>query len=352
MVGHEVPEHREPVGTPPPRPFVTHPVAPAVPAAGGGPSGPGDGSHACANPCAHCGELTGAALDADVVRAVLSNTTALVCILDAGGRLELFNRACEQLTGFAAAEVLGRGVWEALVVADERALARSDIEVMAAGPTGAVAEGTWRDRWGGTHLIAWHNTPLPDRDGRPHRMVCVGVDITEQRRAELRLHEVASTDALTGSLNRRAMFDELRAALDPGRDGCGLLYCDLDGFKRVNDELGHASGDRLLSEVAHRVRGVLRPGDLLARPGGDEFVVLRPGAGPGALPELRELAALVRRVVGEPYALPGGTGRVGVSVGVHVAVPGEGPDEALGAADRRMYGAKREARPERVRTGR
>ncbi|WP_432533801.1 diguanylate cyclase domain-containing protein [Kineococcus arenarius] len=330
------------LGSPPPRPYTTHRVAEH------------DGGPGSARGCEHCGQYVGSgALDADVVRAVLRNTTALVCILDAGGRIELFNRACEELTGFTADEVVGRGVWETLVVLPEQDRARSDIQEMAAGPAGAVAEGTWRDRWGRTHLIAWHNTPLPDRDGGPHRMVCVGVDITEQRRAELRLHEMASTDVLTGALNRRAMFDALSAALEPGGGGCGVLYCDLDGFKRVNDELGHVSGDRLLTEVAHRVRGVLRPGDLLARPGGDEFVVLRPGAGPSALRELRELAGLVgRRVAGEAYALPGGTGRVGVSVGVHLAAPGEGPDQALGAADRRMYDAKRDARPERVRTGR
>ena len=334
-VRHEEPAHG-PVEQPQPRPFVAHP-APV----------PGRGPDAGAG-CEHCGRYGSAAtLDADVVRAVLRNTTALVCILDADGRIELFNSACEQLTGFSAAEVVGRGVWEALVVAPEQARARSDIEVMAARPAGAVAEGTWRDRWGGTHLIAWHNTPLPDRDGSPHRMVCVGVDITEQRRAELRLHRLARTDVLTGALNRRALFEELRAALEPGGGGCGLLYCDLDGFKAVNDELGHVAGDELLAAVASRVGAAVRPGDLLARPGGDEFVVLCPGVAAG---ELRELAGAVQRAVTAPFELPGGTGRVGVSVGAHLAAPGTPPDEALSAADRCMYGVKQARRSRRARS--
>jgi diguanylate cyclase (GGDEF)-like protein len=116
-----------------------------------------------------------------------------------------------------------------------------------------------------------------------------------------------------------------------------VLFCDLDGFKRANDEHGHAVGDLLLVEVAKRLRAVTGMQDLVARVGGDELVILCRGAGQ------ERLDRLVRRVedeVGRPIETERGAVRLGVSVGTALGVAGDDPDELVRVADRRMYRVK------------
>jgi cyclic di-GMP phosphodiesterase Gmr len=164
----------------------------------------------------------------------------------------------------------------------------------------------------------------------------VAVDVTEDRRREAQLHLRAQTDLLTGLANRGALFDALRARLVEGVD-CGLLFCDLDGFKGVNDEHGHSVGDRLLAEVALRLAEVAGPGELVSRFGGDEFVILCTGR-----PE-EDLDALAERVterIRAPFPGPGAPTSIGVSIGVAVSRPGDTADELIGRADRAMYGVK------------
>jgi diguanylate cyclase (GGDEF)-like protein len=123
------------------------------------------------------------------------------------------------------------------------------------------------------------NGVLLDEDGQPFGIACVGIDVTEERRQRDLFAELATTDALTGTRNRGALFEALRRHFDAETSGgCGLLFCDPDDFKSVNDGHGDAVGDRLLVEVASRLLEVAEPGDMVARFGGDEFVVLRQGA--------------------------------------------------------------------------
>jgi diguanylate cyclase (GGDEF)-like protein len=147
--------------------------------------------------------------------------------------------------------------------------------------------------------------------------------------------EQATRDQLTGLLNRRGLV--LRAEQLPGH--LGVLFCDLDGFKSVNDTLGHAAGDELLEKVARRLEGRVREDSVLGRMGGDEFVVVVPGATDD------DLAALGRRIeidLGRPFLLEAGMARIGVSIGAAHAAPGERDlDSLLGQADQLMYEAKR-----------
>ena len=177
--------------------------------------------------------------------------------------------------------------------------------------------------------------------GEVEAVLGIMVDITPERIRETAWAELATHDPLTGLLNRAGLVDALQAGLrEPPPADRGLttvLFVDLDGFKTVNDDLGHGSGDQLLCEVADRLRGVAGPGAAVARFAGDEFVVVRP-AGPE---EAEDLAAELLRVLAQPVALQGVEVMVEASVGVAL-FPEEGRDMGtlFAKADRRMYRAK------------
>ncbi len=116
-----------------------------------------------------------------------------------------------------------------------------------------------------------------------------------------------------------------------------VLFCDLDGFKAVNDEHGHATGDLLLRAVADRLAKGVRGGDVVGRLGGDEFVVLVSGCDESAVGELAER---VSERVAAPVPTAAGPLRVGMSIGVAVGRSGDPPDDVIARADRAMYGAK------------
>jgi diguanylate cyclase (GGDEF)-like protein/PAS domain S-box-containing protein len=152
------------------------------------------------------------------------------------------------------------------------------------------------------------------------------------RQVEL-LDAAAHRDALTGLANRKAFFD----SLSEGEAGA-VLYCDLDRFKPVNDELGHRAGDELLSAVAGRIQGCVRTDDIVARLGGDEFAVLCEGATEA---QAAELAERIRAAVEQPFEVGGATARVGISIGVAHVTSRLG-DAVLESADRALYQAKAE----------
>jgi diguanylate cyclase (GGDEF)-like protein len=169
----------------------------------------------------------------------------------------------------------------------------------------------------------------------------------ERQRAERRLARLALVDALTGLPNRVLFADRLEQALSRA-ERCGdagnevvLMFLDLDGFKQVNDELGHAAGDEVLVEVARRLREQLRGVDTVARLGGDEFVVLCEGVAD----EQAALALADRlcRALEEPCAVTGGPAEVSAAIGVAVARVGqEDGGSLLRRADAAMYAAKRD----------
>ncbi len=162
-------------------------------------------------------------------------------------------------------------------------------------------------------------------------------------RSERRYRHAALHDALTDLANRRALYERgggmLRESLAQGRT-VALLMCDLDRFKRINDSCGHEAGDRVLAAFAGVLRRAVRKGDLCARIGGEEFVILAPDLGPmGSL----DLADRVRRALAEHVS--GATGRLSVSIGIACAsVDGYDLDRLLASADRALYEAKASGR--------
>ena len=165
-------------------------------------------------------------------------------------------------------------------------------------------------------------------------------DVSEAVEREKTLSNLAFNDSLTGIANRIA-FRRRLDDLSSGGDAApfAVLLIDLDGFKQVNDTLGHHAGDLLLRGVAHRLQSLMRDGDLAARLGGDEFAVLLPGAG---CAQASLLAKSFIAALATPFELDGGLGRVGASIGIAVwpdhALKGE---DVLRLADQAMYVAKR-----------
>ena len=164
----------------------------------------------------------------------------------------------------------------------------------------------------------------------------------KRQQALTRLAEDRLYDPLTG-LGQRGVFQmKLEAGLARRRRHglpLAVLYCDLDGFKLINDQHGHNTGDKLLAAVANRINGAIRDTDLAARLGGDEFVVVLEEA---SAAEAQEIAERIRRAVGESLTLYGRELAPRISVGAAVVVTGDArPDELLHEADLAMYQAKR-----------
>ncbi|MFI2619053.1 putative bifunctional diguanylate cyclase/phosphodiesterase [Streptomyces sp. NPDC018584] len=192
--------------------------------------------------------------------------------------------------------------------------------------------------------VLWTNLTvslLRDADGLPQYQLALMEDTTERRLLNLRLRYEATHDALTGLPNRTLFFERLEKALSAGENArFGLCYLDLDGFKTVNDSLGHAAGDRLLVEVADRLQScATAPGEMVARLGGDEFVALT--TGPDTETEVDELAGRIMNALSAPIRVDGRELTVRGSIGIVEGPAGErGAAEVLRSADITMYRAK------------
>ena len=186
---------------------------------------------------------------------------------------------------------------------------------------------TWRvisgDPW------VFHN----DAVQRTSRLAALAI---ERREYERRLRDAAERDALTGLLNRRAFYDVLTEW--PDGDALAILFIDLDGFKPVNDTLGHSAGDAVLRVVADRISQSVRGHDVIARLGGDEFAVLVPA--PPSTGDVQAIAARIVRSMATAIPTEWGDATVRVSVGVAFASAATSPEAAVTAADHAMYRAK------------
>ena len=167
-------------------------------------------------------------------------------------------------------------------------------------------------------------------------MVRIGRLSAERDRAETALRHDASHDPLTDLPNRREFIARLGDELSIHPD-CIIAFCDLDGFKAVNDRLGHDAGDQLLVEVARRLRACVRDGDVVSRFGGDEFLILSRGSG------LDEIDAVCERIVealSRPIMLREELVTIGASMGIAVAFGADDPEDLIKRADHAMYSAK------------
>ena len=294
--------------------------------------------------------------------AVFENTALGISVSDIDGQVLEANRALADMLGYRPGDLVGRSVFEFIHPEDTPDM-WPQIQAMLDGRVGQVRMEKSYFRADGaqiwTQLVV---SLIRDPEGAPRYLVAIVEDVTERHRLQVRLQHQAEHDPLTGLPNRALFFDRLATALDGPDARVGVCYLDLDGFKAVNDTLGHDAGDLLLSTVARRLRDTLgADGHTVARMGGDEFVVLVEDC-PGT-DELGAVAARALDVVRRPVALRGRDVVVSASIGVvewpvpgcddHSADPGAdgagdpcsgGAAELMQAADTTMYWAKRDGR--------
>ncbi|MEU6223221.1 EAL domain-containing protein [Streptomyces sp. NPDC047042] len=274
-------------------------------------------------------------------RAVFEGAAIGIGIADLDGNILQINGALQRMFGGSEQTVRGRRVTD-WTHADDAPQVWKLYEELVRGEREHYHVEKAFYRPDGT--VLWTNLTvslLRDADGRPQYQLALMEDTTERRLLNLRLRYEATHDALTGLPNRTLFFERLEKAVTAG-DGqrFGLCYLDLDGFKTINDSLGHAAGDRLLVEVADRLQScATAPGEMVARLGGDEFVALT--TGPDTEAEVDDLAARIMHALIAPVSVDGRELTVRGSIGIVEGPAGErGPAEVLRSADITMYRAK------------
>lgn len=279
---------------------------------------------------------------------VLNLLPDAVCVVDTEGHYLFVNAGFQRILGYGPDEVLGRRAFD-LVHPDDRAATLQQAQAVMAGTLQRHFRNRYVHRDGHSVDMQWSADWCPEHGVR----IGVGREVTELRRAERELEHRASHDPLTGLPNRHRLELELARAIEHAArtDGrLALLYLDLDGFKAANDRHGHETGDRILRDVAQRLQRGLRQSDLVARVGGDEFVVLLPGCRDAGA--ARTVADNLRARLHPPHALPDGPLHLDASVGVACfPCDGSDPRSLLAHADRAMYVAKRAPRPRKVAVG-
>ena len=281
-------------------------------------------------------DLSTSLVTRDYVESIIESLAEGVVVLDDAGRIERVNGAMRLICHAAAlGELAGLSLSDVFV-------ADGDLDAMTANlHASQEIEARLRGEKNPPTLVTLSASSIPLGNGKKGRVLLIQ-DVTDRRTHEDRLRYLASYDVLTGLPNRRMFHEHLRnslARLPWKNQHVGVLFCDIDRFKFVNDSLGHSVGDLLLQRTADRMREVLRPGDVIGRWAGDEFVVLLEDIADAAHVDViaAKIVSRVRDLVQiGPHEL-----HVSMSVGIACA-PGDGldADDLIKDADLAMYAAK------------
>lgn len=282
-------------------------------------------------------------------RLLTDHASDVIMTLDPAGQLTYVSPAVERLRGYTAAEVLQEHISDSMTAESARLVqeqitsSRKLVEQGLPYPEFVAELEQWH-KDGHTIWVEIKTSAIYDEDGQFIGIVGVARDLTERKKAEAQIRHLAQHDSLTGLPNRLLFQDRLAQALlqaQRQQRQLAVLLLDLNGFKPINDQYGHASGDALLIAVGERLRQLLRASDTVARLGGDEFVVL--------LPQLEQpqqagqVASKIQLALAEPFALSVGVVHIGCSIGAALFPDdGDDGDQLLSIADKRMYQQKQQ----------
>jgi diguanylate cyclase (GGDEF)-like protein len=264
-----------------------------------------------------------------------------VCAIDAGGKLTFVNPAAADIMELPSASTTAGDADSGGALTAPDFLLGPAREAMRTGRTIREDDARFRGKNGAIVPVAYTASAVMG-DGTPSGAVIAFRDITERKAFEDELHQHAFYDSLTGLANRRLLVERLDQALRRSalnRKTHALIFVDVDRFKSINDSLGHVTGDEFLVAIAARMKAVVRSHDLLARFGGDEFVVLLEDVAgvEVAIAAAQRICAAAQ----QPMVLPDGYEVVAsVSVGIALTEPGKTADDVLHNADVAMYDAK------------
>jgi diguanylate cyclase (GGDEF)-like protein/PAS domain S-box-containing protein len=275
---------------------------------------------------------------------IIENIPVAIVVKDAATRKYiLVNRAFEAMLGIPRSEVLGRTVFDIHKAKEAQLIDDADMESLREPERVNYKEIEVDAPMRGPHMQATHRIVIRKSQGDAKCIIAVIEDVTERKKAEQRIAFLAHHDALTGLANRAALaqkIDEAAARQRRRDEPFTVLLLDLDWFKQVNDTLGHPAGDALLTEVATRLKSLLRETDVLARLGGDEFAIIQAGE-TNQREAAQTLAERVIEMIGKPFNIDGGDVRIGASIGIALAPEqGTDSDELLKMADLALYRAK------------
>lgn len=274
---------------------------------------------------------------------VVSEANSVIVILDQNGNIQRFNRLSEEYTGLKEQEVIGQNVFKLFMSRSEAAASKRNITGFFRNGSSYEVE-RWIKTRKGQRLFLFRNKFVHSGSGKNEIfLICSGTDITEERRAQERLRVLANTDTITGLPNRNAIHELISDAITArGDTQVGVVYLDLDNFKKVNDAYGHMFGDQLLQAVALAILSCLEEGQTLARLGGDEFIVMATDTSQGAL---EAMASRILTRLRQPFRIGLIEVYTGCSLGIALA-PQHGNDResVIRNADTAMYTAKENGR--------
>jgi diguanylate cyclase (GGDEF)-like protein/PAS domain S-box-containing protein len=270
---------------------------------------------------------------------LLADSSSDVVLLARDGIMQWLSPSLRSTLGWSAAEWVGHGLEDFTHPEDVAVGKHRRVELSSGASSVTVLRVIGKD--GNYHWADVHAGPFLDAGGEVRGIVASFRVIDDEMAAQQELERRARYDDLTGVVKRDEALARLHTlSRQVRRSGTesAVLFCDVDRFKRINDQHGHAAGDEVLRVLADRLRSCVRGDDTVARMGGDEFMVILDGV--HGLDDAAVLAEKIRVTTGAPMSLPGGELSVTMSIGVTLCDPGEGVSSMMDRADQAMYEAK------------